>query len=146
MSLIQSSINLHLSFIYSLFLCTWVRSCCFSPYCLHMKAETAAFSSLYSHGSHTPMAQASTTHDRKRASAGISLCPRVLSWIILRTGLFSDRMVGVFSWNPQTTFHWMCTFERLLISVWAEFSQGTTPSLLSWLPCRRNTVVSELLN
>lgn len=60
-----------------------------------MKAETAAFSSLYSHGSHIPMAQASTTHDRKRASAGISLCLRVLNWIILSVTEWWGCLVGI---------------------------------------------------
>lgn len=69
-----------------------------------MKAETAAFSSLYSHGSRILVAQARAMHDRKKASAGTSLCLRVPSWIILSVTEWWGCLAGIFIVRQTRTF------------------------------------------
>lgn len=116
MSLIQSPTNLHLSFIYSPFLYTRVRSDCFSAYCLDMKAETAAFSSLYSHGSRIPMAPVfppwvpySHGSGQSHAWRTKSKCrhfpsPRVPNWIFPNVTEWWGCLAGIL------IVHWTCTF------------------------------------
>lgn len=81
------------------------------------KAETAAFASLYSHGSHIPTAQARATHDRQRASAGISLCLRVLNWIILSVTEWGVGVCVCLAGILKELSIEHAHFERLLISI-----------------------------